>query len=61
MLKLSPPGWPILLVSMSLAGLAVASLYWRIPFIGNHVAPNRFWALAIAYGALLAGVVSRRL
>lgn len=59
--KLSSPGAPIVLLSLVLAGLAIASFYWRIPVVGHYVAPHRFWALAIAYGALLLGVLSRRL
>lgn len=59
--KLSPPGAPIMILSLVLAALAVASLYWRIPYVGHYVAPHRFWVLAGAYGALCVGVLSRRL
>ena len=55
--KLTPPTVPILLVSLILAILAVASLYTHIPIVGHYVSVHRFWVLTAAYGALLAGVI----
>jgi hypothetical protein len=55
--RLSPPGWPILLGSLVLAGLAIATLYTRVPWVGHYVSTHRFWVLAAAYAVLLLGVV----
>lgn len=55
--KLSPPGVPAFLVSLTLAGLAVATLYWRAPLVGHYVSSHRFWVLATAYFVLLLGVI----
>ncbi|PNG27721.1 hypothetical protein [Methylocella silvestris] len=55
--RLSPPGFPVFLVSVVLAGLAIATLYWRVPVVGAYVSSHRFWVLAGAYLALLLGVI----
>jgi hypothetical protein len=55
--RLSPPGLPAFLVSLILAGVAIATLYTRVPFVGHYVGAHRFWVLAAAYAALLLGVV----
>lgn len=55
--KLTPPTVPVFLVSLILAGLAVASLYIHIPVVGHYVKVHHFWVLAAAYGALLIGVI----
>ncbi len=55
--RLSPPGLPVFLVSVALAGLAIATMYWRVPVVGHYVSSHRFWVLAAAYAALLLGVV----
>ncbi len=55
--RLSPPGFPVFLVSVVLAGLAIATLYWRVPMVGSYVSSHRFWVLAAAYLALLLGVI----
>lgn len=54
--KLSPPGVPVFLVSLTLAGLALATLYWRVPVVGHYVSSHRFWVLATAYLMLILGV-----
>lgn len=59
--RLSPPGLPVFLLSLILAGLAVATLYWRVPVVGHYVAAHRFWVLAAAYAALFLGVVMQGL
>ncbi|WP_051335295.1 hypothetical protein [Methylocapsa acidiphila] len=56
-LKLTPPGFPIFLLSVILAGVAIATLYTRVPVVGHYVSAHRFWVLASAYAALLAGVL----
>ncbi len=55
--RLSPPGFPIFLLSMSLAALAIATLYWRVPVVGHYVSAHRFWVLGAAYVALFLGVI----
>lgn len=61
MLNLSPPRAITFLVSLVLIGLAVASLYLRIPTIGATVVKFRTWFLVGAYVVLALGVVSRSL
>jgi len=55
--RLSPPGWPVLLVSLLLAGLAIATLYLKVPWVGHYVKSHRFWVFVTAYAILLLGVV----
>ncbi|MGH6863621.1 MAG: hypothetical protein ACRECN_05020 [Methylocella sp.] len=55
--RLTPPGAPIVFVSLVLAGAAVATLYTHVPFAGHYVGTHRFWVMAAAYAALLAGVL----
>ena len=55
--RLTPPGAPIFFVSLILAVAAVATLYTHIPFAGHYVGSHRFWVMAAAYAALLAGVL----
>jgi len=56
-LKLTPPGFPIFLLSLILALVAIATLYTHVPFVGHYVSTHRFWVLAAAYAALAAGVL----
>lgn len=56
--RLTPPTFPVFLISLILAVLAVASMYTNIPVVGHYFAgPHRFWAMAIAYAILFIGVV----
>jgi len=56
--RLTPPSFPVFIISVILAGLAIASMFTNIPVIGHYLAgPHRFWALAIAYAILFIGVV----
>lgn len=55
--KLTPPGMLIFIVSLILAGLALATLYTHVPVVGHYVATHRFWIMTAAYAALLAGVI----
>lgn len=61
MLNLSPPRTLTFLVSLVLIGLAVASLWLRIPTIGPTVVKFRTWFFVGAYVLLALGVVSKRL
>jgi hypothetical protein len=55
--RLTPPGAPIFFVSLILAVAAVATLYAHVPFAGHYIGTHRFWVMAAAYAALLAGVL----
>jgi len=55
--RLTPPTFPVFLISLVLALLAIASLYTTIPGIGHFVSGHRFWIMAAAYGVLFLGVV----
>lgn len=59
--RLTPPGVPIFFVSLVLAAAAVATLYTHVPVIGHYVATHRFWVMAAAYAALVAGVIFKAL
>ncbi|NEU15087.1 hypothetical protein G3T14_23955 [Methylobacterium sp. BTF04] len=61
MLNLSPPRTITFFVSLVLIGLAVASLYLRIPTIGPTVVKFRTWFFVGAYVVLALGIVSKSL
>jgi hypothetical protein len=61
MLQLTPPRLATFGASLLLAGIAVASLYTRVPMVGHYVAGHRIWFLVAAYVMLALGVVSRSL
>lgn len=61
MLNLSSPRTMTFVVSLVLIGLAVASLYMRIPTIGPTVMKFRTWFFIGAYVVLAFGVVSKSL
>lgn len=58
---LSPPRLLTFLVSLVLIGLAVASLYTRIPMVGRTVVAHRQWFFIGAYVLLALGVTTRSL
>jgi hypothetical protein len=55
--RLTPPGAPIFFVSLILAVAAIVTLYSHVPFVGHYIGAHRFWVMAAAYAALLAGVI----
>jgi hypothetical protein len=55
--RLTPPGAPIFFASLILAVAAVTTLYTHVPLVGHFVVTHRFWVMAAAYAALLAGVL----
>lgn len=61
MINLSAPRLVTFLVSLVLVGLAVASLYWRIPYVGRTVVAYRTWFFVGAYVVLALGVTSKSL
>ena len=60
-MTLTPPRLITFLLSLILVGLAVASMYTKIPNIGGFVAGHRTWILVAAYAVLALGVVARGL
>jgi cadmium resistance protein CadD (predicted permease) len=58
---LSAPRLLTFLVSIVLIGLAVASLYTRIPMVGRTVVVHRQWFFIGAYVLLALGVTTRSL
>ena len=60
-MRLTAPRLVTFVISLVLIGLAVASLYFRIPTIGRFVASYRTEFLIGAYAVLALGVLSRRL
>lgn len=61
MLNLSPPRALTFFISLLLIGLAIASLYMRIPTIGPMVVKHRTWFFVAAYAVLALGVVTKSL
>jgi hypothetical protein len=55
--RLTPPTFPVFIISLILAVLAVASLYTTVPVIGHYIVAHRFWVMAAAYAILFIGVV----
>ena len=60
-MNLTAPRLLTFLVSAILIGLAIASLYLRIPTIGRFVAGHRTEFFVGAYAVLALGVLVRRL
>lgn len=54
---LTPPTWPILIVSLLLVVAGVAGILAPIPVLSANAA----WALLAGYATLLLGVFSKRL
>jgi hypothetical protein len=55
--RLTPPTFPVFIISLILAVLAVASFYTHVPIIGHYLVPHRFLVMAAAYVVLFIGVV----
>ncbi|WP_133770811.1 hypothetical protein [Enterovirga rhinocerotis] len=60
-MKLTAPRLLTFAVSLVLIGLAVATMYWKVPTVGSFVAGNRTGFFIGAYAVLALGVLSRRL
>jgi hypothetical protein len=54
---LTPPTWPVLIVSLLLAAAAVLAMFVPIPVLSA----NAFWCLLAGFGTLLIGVFSKTL
>jgi hypothetical protein len=56
--RLTPPTFPVFIISLILAILAIVSMYTHIPVIGHYLTPaNRIWVMTAAYIVLFIGVV----
>ena len=60
-MNLTAPRLVTFALSLVLIGLAVASMYFKIPTIGKFVAGHRTGFFIGAYAVLALGVLSRRL
>ena len=60
-MKLSAPKFLIWLLALILAGLAIASKYVGIPYIGSFVKQYDFWFMTAAYGLLFLGTLFKGL
>ncbi|HMO30213.1 hypothetical protein [Enterovirga sp.] len=60
-MNLSAPRLLTFALSFALIGLAVASMYLKIPTVGKFVAGHRTEFFVGAYAVLALGVLSRRL
>ena len=58
--RLTPPSFPVFIISLILAVLALASFYVHVPVIGHYVVSHRFAVMTAAYVILLIGVVFDR-
>ncbi len=55
--RLTPPTFPVFIISLILAVLAVASLYVHVPIVGHYLVGHRFWVMTAAYVVLFIGVI----
>ena len=60
-MKLSAPKFIVWLLALIAAGLAIASMYVSIPYIGGFVGDNKFWFMTAAYGLLFLGTLFKGL
>lgn len=60
-MSLTAPRLITFAISLVLIGLAIASMYLKIPTIGKFVASHRLGFFIGAYAVLALGVLSRRL
>lgn len=62
-MRLTPPSFPVFLISLILVILVIAAKYFAVtvPVLTPIVKSNMFEVLLLAYGLLWIGVVFRRL
>jgi len=62
-MNLTPPSFPIFLISVILVALVVAAKYFgiNVPVLSPIVNKSMFEVLLVGYGLLFAGVVFRKL
>lgn len=55
--RLTPPSNAVFAVSLLLAVLAVASMFFHVPVVGVYFRHHGFWIMTGAYALLAAGVL----
>lgn len=55
--RLTPPSNLVFVVSLVLAVVAVASVFFAVPFVGHYFRVHGFWIMTGAYALLAAGVI----
>lgn len=55
--RLTPPSNAVFAVSLLLAVLAVASMFFHVPVVGVYFRHHAFWIMTGAYALLAAGVL----
>jgi hypothetical protein len=55
--RLTPPSNVVFVVSLVLAVLAVASMFFHVPVVGPYFRHHGFWIMTGAYALLAAGVL----
>jgi hypothetical protein len=55
--RLTPPSNAVFAISLLLAVLAVASMFFHVPVVGPYVRHHGFWIMTGAYALLAAGVL----
>lgn len=55
--RLTPPSNLVFIVSLVLAVVAVASVFFHVPVVGHYFRQHGFWIMTGAYALLAAGVL----
>jgi hypothetical protein len=55
--RLTPPTFPVFIISLILAILAIVSSHVNIPVVGHYLVAHQFWVMTAAYVVLFIGVV----
>ncbi len=55
--RLTPPSTLVFAISLILAVLAVASVFFHVPVVGHYFRVHGFWIMTGAYALLAAGVI----
>ncbi len=55
--RLTPPSNIVFVISLILAVVAVAAVFFHVPVVGTYFRQHGFWIMTGAYGLLAAGVL----
>jgi hypothetical protein len=55
--RLTPPSNLVFVISMILAVVTVASMFFHLPVVGHYFHHHAFWIMTAAYALLAAGVL----
>lgn len=55
--RLTPPSNLVFTISMILAVVTVASIFFAVPVVGHYFRHHAFWLMTGAYALLAAGVL----